>query len=242
MKPAEPRRGTDWADLGTAVAGLDPGRFQTPKYATVAAELLRDLILDGTFAPGDRLNEVVLSERLQISRSPIREALRALSGQGLVTMVANRGAYVQTYTVKMLRELAVVRESLECTAVALAAERMTEAQLRAGRDMLDRVARELAKSPDSHAEPHKADFHAMIAEGAHNEQLAATIKAVESKFMIARARSGMNPDRARIAQAEHRAIVDAVEDRDAAISAEMMRSHLANSLESMLSSLDLSEG
>ena len=241
MTQTEPRRAAGRGVPGAASAALDPARFQTPKYATIATDMLRDLILDGTFAPGERLNEVALRERLQISRSPIREALRALSGQGLVTMVANHGAYVQTYTVEMLRDLAVVRESLECTAVSLAAAHMSEEQLGAGRDMLNRVSRSLAKSPKNYAEPYKADFHAMIAEGSGNAQLAAVVKSVESKFLIARARSGANPERARVAQREHQAIFEAVADRDGAAAADAMRSHLLISLESMLSSLDLPE-
>ncbi len=223
------------------VAALDPARFQTAKFATVAAELLRDMILEGAFAPGERLNEAALSERLQISRSPIREALQSLSGQGLVKMVANRGAYIQTYTVEMLTELAVVRESLESTAVRLAAESMSDEQLAKGFEMLERVSQTLSAIPKSVVVPHKADFHAMIAEASGNSELAAMIQTVESKFMIARARSGANPERARVAQGEHRKILEAVRDRDAETAAEAMSSHLARSLASMLASLDLPE-
>jgi DNA-binding GntR family transcriptional regulator len=220
-------------------SGLDPSRFETAKFATVAADLLRDLILDGTFGPGERLNEAALSERLQISRSPIREALRSLSGQGLVRMVANRGAYVESYTVEMLRELAVVRESLECVAVRLAVEVMTEEQMRLAFEMMERVTRSLAEGQASFAGPHTADFHALIADGSGNSQLASIVKAVESKFMIARARSGSNPERAWIAHREHEAILTAINDRDAAAAAEAMSAHLATSLASMLSTLNL---
>jgi DNA-binding GntR family transcriptional regulator len=204
----------------------------------VAADLLRDLILDGTFAPGERLNEVALSERLQISRSPIREALRALSGQGLVTMVANRGAYVQTYTADMLRELGAVREVLECAAASLAATQMTPEQLRVARSLEDKITRSLEAHPDSRAKPHKNDFHAMVAEGSGNTELAAIIRMVESKFMVARARSGADPEQARVAHMEHLEILRGLLDHDAAEAAAAMRLHLSSSLDRMLKTLD----
>jgi GntR family transcriptional regulator, rspAB operon transcriptional repressor len=221
----------------TQKSGLDPARFQTPKFATVAADLLRDLILDGTFAPGERLNEVALSERLQISRSPIREALRALSGQGLVTMVANRGAYVQTYSMDMLRELGAVREILDCAAASLAATQMTPDQLRVARSLADKISHSLEVHPDSRAKPQKNDFHAMVAEGSGNAELAAIIRTVESKFMIARARSGADPENARVAHMEHLEILHGLLDHDSAAAAAAMRSHLSSSLERMLKTL-----
>ena len=238
-----PEGETVWRDDGSPLtgglppSGLDPLRFQTPRYATIVVDLLRDLILNGTYKSGERLNEVALSEQLQISRSPIRKALRALGGEGLVTMVANHGAYVQTYTDTMLSELAVVRESLECTAVRLAAVSMTTTQLASAQDMANKIDRLIHANPHSHVQPPKGDFHSTIADGSNNAELAAMIKNLESKFMVARARSRANPERAQASRQEHLEILQAVLDRDADAAARLMSVHLENSLASMRKTL-----
>ena len=68
--------------------------FHSRTFSEIAGEILRERIMSGALAPGTRLNEVALADELQISRPPLREALRVLSGEGLVVIVPGRGAFV----------------------------------------------------------------------------------------------------------------------------------------------------
>jgi DNA-binding GntR family transcriptional regulator len=108
---------------------LNSGAFQIQSFSQTVVGLLREMILTGRFGPGERLNELAISEQLKISRSPIREALQTLAGQGLVSLVPGRGAYVAEFDAQSVQQLGEVRIALEVRAAKLAAERITPAQL-----------------------------------------------------------------------------------------------------------------
>ena len=95
----------------------------------VVFKKLRQEILLGELAPGERLMEIHLAQRLGVSRTPIREAIRKLELEGLVTMIPRRGAEVAQISEKNLEDVLEVRTALERLAVRLACERMNEAQL-----------------------------------------------------------------------------------------------------------------
>lgn len=99
-----------------------PAPIDRPQtFSGRSVEVLRAMVLDGRLRPGDRLNEVELAAALGISRGPLREAIQRLSSEGLLTPIANRGAYVRTITAGQLREIYEVRIALETHAVRLLA-------------------------------------------------------------------------------------------------------------------------
>ena len=91
----------------------------------VVFNTLRQAILKGELAPGERLMEIQLAERLGVSRTPIREAIRKLELEGLVLMIPRKGAEVAKISEKSLRDVLEVRRSLEELAIELACQRMT---------------------------------------------------------------------------------------------------------------------
>src|SRR5690606_1174374 len=93
-----------------------------PTRSASIAEVLRNAVLAGEFAPGERLREVVLSERLRVSRTPIRAALQALAGEGLLVHNPNRGYHVREYSVDDIVQAYEIRASLEGLAARLAAQ------------------------------------------------------------------------------------------------------------------------
>lgn len=95
----------------------------------VVFNTLRQAILRGELKPGERLMEIQLANKLGVSRTPIREAIRKLELEGLVLMIPRKGAEVAEITEKNLRDVLEVREALEVLAVQLACERMTEEQI-----------------------------------------------------------------------------------------------------------------
>ena len=96
---------------------------------------LRQAILKGELAPGERLMEIQLAEKLGVSRTPIREAIRKLELEGLVLMIPRKGAEVAKISEKSLRDVLEVRRSLEELAIELACQRMSEEDM----DELERV-------------------------------------------------------------------------------------------------------
>lgn len=92
----------------------------------VVFNTLRQAIITGEFAPGERLMEIALADRLGVSRTPVREAIRKLELEGLVVMIPRKGAEVARITEKSLKEVLEVRSALEELAAGLACERITE--------------------------------------------------------------------------------------------------------------------
>src|SRR6185295_18402021 len=106
---------------------------------------LRDMIVEGRIPAGSRLNERVLTEELQVSRTPLREAFKILAGEGLVELLPQRGAVVASLSIADIDATFEVMADLEALAGELAAQRITEAELNALRalqfDMLASHAR-----------------------------------------------------------------------------------------------------
>jgi len=101
-------------------------------------DALRDRIVDGVYAPGERLTEDRLAEDFGVSRNPVREALRVVEAEGFVHRLPRRGIVVATPDVSSVRDMFVVRRQWEALAARLAAERAGEAGVRGLRDLLDR--------------------------------------------------------------------------------------------------------
>ena len=197
---------------------------------------LRDRILHGEVAPGERLNEVEIAGELGVSRGPIREALQRLASDGLVELQAHRGAFVRRLGPAEVRDLFEVRMALETTAARLAAQRATDAQL-ADLDALVHAGAE----PIGHADVRfqgARDLHARLAEATANPALAAHLTLVNEELRLLRTRSGEVPARAEHAVAEHAAIVAAVRAGDADGAAAAMEAHLRSALTHALSAME----
>lgn len=186
--------------------------------------MLRRAILDGIFAPGQRLNELELSQSLGISRSPIREAFQSLAKEGIVTLVANRGAFVAEFDLREIEELYEVRNALEVEAARLAALRADEHDLSLLQQAL--AMNRLALGGDRESYPPDLDFHDHLVDSVRNPRLAREIAEVNQLLRVARARSGFVPERARAAYEEHVAIYEAIADGDPERAATEMRNHL----------------
>ena len=95
----------------------------------VVFNTLRQAIITGEFAPGERLMEISLANRLGVSRTPVREAIRKLELEGFVVMIPRRGTYVADISIKDINEVYEIRTSLDVLAAGLAAERINDDEL-----------------------------------------------------------------------------------------------------------------
>jgi DNA-binding GntR family transcriptional regulator len=190
-----------------------------PIPAPVRAQVLdnlRQAIVERRLAPGQRLIERELVELTGVSRTSIREALRELAAEGLVTTVPNKGTVVASVSAQEARELYAVRATLEGLAGRLFVANADQAHRTALVKALQRVERLVAKgAPVLEA---KDAFYEILFEGAGNEVLRAVAAGLHARVSVMRALSLTLPGRPAQSLAELRAIMDAVlaEDADAA--------------------------
>jgi len=145
--------------------------------AGTAYHRIRRAIVEGDYRPGERLVEQRVAEDLQLSRTPVREALRMLEAEGLVRIEPNRGAAVRLVTVDGIRDLYELRARLEAYATELAAERATDAErlkLQRARDDFDAASRRTAEGGIDEVRTVfrlNDEFHLTILEAARHEHL-----------------------------------------------------------------------
>src|SRR6186713_2914626 len=193
------------------------------------AELLRQRIFQRELAPGSWIDELKLAEEYGISRTPLREALKVLAAEGLVTMKVRRGAYVTEVSEKDLADVYHLLSLLESDAAGVVAAQATPAQLKE----LQGLHNELEKAV-SHRERFfeiNEAFHMRLLEIANNrwrDQMVADLRKV---MKLNRHNSLLKSGRIEESLAEHRAIMDALAKRDAEATRERMREHFANGLE-----------
>jgi len=149
-------------------------------------DTIREAIVYGQYQPGDRLVEDKLAEELAVSRNPIREALLALEGEGLVKMVPRKGATVAHLSEEETREIVELRAALEGLSARLAARRCTPDLGRKITELLDRgnqlSEKQLSEKDDQDAlEEINREFHTLVAEAGANRYLADFMKSLRYK-------------------------------------------------------------
>ncbi len=145
-------------------------RLEITTTHVAAAEMIRAAILDGRFAPGDRLKETELAEMLGISRTPVREAFLVLAAQGLLILTKGRGVKVRSYTPEEMRRNYEMRARLESYAAKLAAGRMSKAQISAAEAHLARL-RKLGPGDVAGLVAENTLFHNLVLAAAGDERL-----------------------------------------------------------------------
>ncbi|MBK1783644.1 GntR family transcriptional regulator [Prauserella cavernicola] len=214
------------------------GRLAT--YADRTLPVLREMILDGKLPPGERLNEVHLSQALGISRGPLREAINRLAVEGLVEAVTHRGVYVRSFSARELSDFYELRVALETHAARLAARYAPQERIDELSHMLDETEQAMGNDAAG-AYPASPDFHARLSRLAANPPLLQSLTEVGRKIQLARARSAHQPQRARVALDEHRAITAALSARDGEHAAALLEAHLTSSLNNALAVLRAAE-
>ncbi|MFT3777158.1 MAG: GntR family transcriptional regulator [Ottowia sp.] len=197
------------------------------------AEHLRQRIFNRALAPGDWIDEVRIAEALGISRTPLREALKVLAAEGLVTMKVRRGAYVTESSAKDMADVYHLLALLEADAAAATAERITDAELaelRALHAELEAAARAGAAGRE-HFFALNERFHLRLLEIADNRWRLQMVADLRKVMKLHRHNSLLKTGRIADSLAEHGAVMAAVERRDATAAAARMREHFASGLE-----------
>jgi DNA-binding GntR family transcriptional regulator len=172
------------------------------------------VILSGEYNPGDRINEKELALRFEISRGPVREALRSLEATGLVEQVLNRGVFVRRLTAAQADDIYEVRAVLFALAGRLLSTRVTDeevARLRAFVRAMDQAI--AAEDFDTYVQENFA-LHEFIVERAGNGVLASQYLSLVKQLRLYRTRSLMFGNSMRASNEEHREMVEAIAARD----------------------------
>lgn len=187
---------------------------------------LRAAILDDEFLPGAELQEPALAERYQVSRGPVREALRMLSSDGLVSIIPRRGARVRALTRQDFLGVYQVREVLESLAVKLAVPRLTQAHLDELRGYLEEIERASEVEELSSVLRANRAFHQLFVQQSGNLALQAAYQQVRGLIARYQRRSmALRGGMSTLAE-EHRVIYEAAVARDADAAAEFTRRHI----------------
>ena len=184
---------------------------------------VKHTILSGDLRAGERLNEVKLAERLEMSRGPVREGLQKLILEGLLERIPRRGVFVSQLDAKQLRELNELREALEFQALRLIFRRGV-AEVEEELQWLRRSTRPGEIDTDTYS--FELDLHQRLLELSSNETLAKVGESVNSRLKLSRMLSGAPRVRAKEAWEEHDTILAAILDNDEAGALEAMRRHL----------------
>lgn len=193
---------------------------------------LRDDITEWRLLPGTVLAEVEQSARLGVSRTPLREALGRLTAEGLTTTAGGRGVVVTDVSLEDIDELFELRETLECRAAALAAERGdTAAFARLQKELLEAPGLITGNDPDRSAYYELAGrLDTAIDEAAGNTYLVQALRALRVHLVRVRRLAADDTERLAAAAAEHAAIAEAIAARDPRLAEAATTLHLHRSL------------
>jgi DNA-binding GntR family transcriptional regulator len=202
------------------------GRIAAPLREQVITAL-RQAILDFNLKPGQRLVERELIEQLGVSRTTIREALRELTSEGLVTVVPQKGAVVATPTLDDAIDLYEVRAALESLVVQRFVERASESQVERLRAAVDRFHDASIRTADIRQILAAKDlFYDVLIEGAASAALQQLLEGIQARVQVLRATSLSEDGRTFAAVRELRAVVDAIAARDAPLAARLTTEHI----------------
>ena len=192
----------------------------------VVFNTLRQAILKGELKPGERLMEIALAERLGVSRTPIREAMRKLEQEGLVVMIPRRGAQVANITEKDLNDVLEVRIALENVAIEKACARMTEEEMRrlwlAAKEFEHTIAEgNLVKLAEA-----DVAFHEVIYQASDNKRLIQVLNNMREQIYRYRVEYIKNTERRKMLHDEHETLIQRIEEGNVEVAVNCIRQHI----------------
>jgi DNA-binding GntR family transcriptional regulator len=212
------------------LASTATGHIRADSVVDLAYERIRSMVIEGEIPPGARLGQVELAEQLGISRTPVREALRRLTGEGLAEFVPNRGFRAASPSLGDVLRRLEVRSLVEPGIARLAAARRSHGDMLGMQEAIDRedAAETLIEAHDA-----SRDFHLLLAGATGNPELVSVLASlwiveIGRRLLAARATS---TEWRKADVAEHRAIAVAVGAKDGELAARLMAEHIGEALQ-----------
>lgn len=203
----------------------------------VVFNTLRDAILKGELEPGERLMEIQLAERLGVSRTPIREAIRKLELEGLVLMIPRKGAEVAKISEKSLRDVLEVRRSLEELAAELACQRMDAEALKDLEDAQKAFIQAVESGETMTMAEADEHFHDVIYMGTGNTRLVQILNNLREQMYRYRLEYLKDTHSHEKLDGEHQAIFENIRNGDKEAVCTMVGQHIDNQKEAILAAI-----
>lgn len=208
----------------------------------VVFNTLRQAILTGELKPGERLMEIHLANKLGVSRTPIREAIRKLELEGLVTMIPRRGAEVAQITEKSMNDVLEVRRAMDVLCIELACERISQEEM----DALEAACHafeEAAKTGDARVcAQADVDFHDIIVKATGNMRLVQLINNLSEQMYRYRFEYLKDISKYDSLVEEHKVICASIRSRDKAAASEAAKLHIDNQKKTIINQIRLDKG
>lgn len=196
---------------------------------------LREDILSGVYKDQEELREITIGEELGVSRTPVREALRQLELEGLVTIIPNKGAYVTSITAKDVADIYHVRSMLEGLCARWATEHITEEQIGKLEEVLVLSEFHVQRGSGDTDQVSELDgkFHQVLYEASDSRILEHVLSDFHKYVQMARRLSVKKKERAEKSIAEHREILEAIKSKDAERAERLANQHIMNVMENL---------
>jgi DNA-binding GntR family transcriptional regulator len=208
-------------------AGRSEGRIVRRTLHDEVVARVRDMIIDGTLAAGTRVHEGQIGARLGISRTPLREALKALASEGLVDLVPARGAVVHRFSPKDVEDMLIVLGTLEALAGRLACANATDAQLREMRGLHNEMMRLYERRDRLNYFKTNQSIHSAFIRLSGNAALSYVHDLLQSRLKRIRFIGHEGPEKWAAAVAEHEEMIRALEARDGERLAAALTGHMS---------------
>ena len=205
--------------------------LQASSLTSAVQQALERMITLGELAPGDKLNEAALAERLGVSRGPVREAFRMLEEAGLLTLKKNRGVYVRQVPLDEALEIYELRAMMEAEVGALLASRASTEQIAALQTLLESMEAAVAASDAPLYFQLNVEFHETLVSFAGNKKMSLLYRRLTRELDLFRRRNLSQQALLSSSIEEHRDVLAAIEARDPQRAAQTLRRHVLQSRE-----------
>ncbi|WP_352420299.1 GntR family transcriptional regulator [Proteiniborus sp.] len=194
----------------------------------IVFESIREAILDGRLKPGERVMEVQLAEKLGVSRTPVREAIRKLELEGLLVMEPRKGAYVADISLNDVVDVLEIRSSLEGLAASLAAIRANEEEIELLRQKAVEFKQCIEKKDVQGMINKDTEFHEVILLAAKNKKLTSIIESLREQVQRFRVAYFTEYNMTTYLVEEHQNVLNAIENREPERASKYAQNHIEN--------------
>jgi DNA-binding GntR family transcriptional regulator len=224
--------------MASVLEKTKPGARRTENLSGQVYSQIKTLILCNEVLPGQKLHHQELSERLGVSRTPVREALTRLVQEGYVSLLPNRGFICKEIRLQEADELYQLREALEAFAVEKAIENLTEAAFTELSAKINLYGKDVQKRFTRDRLVYDQDVHLEIARLSGNETLAKTLAQVFERIILKRRTDGLyDPARGIAAHQEHMKLLQAIKRRNTQEAVKIVRAHIRAGRDNVLADL-----
>jgi DNA-binding GntR family transcriptional regulator len=217
------------------------GDFEGSTKSDKVYEFLKEKILTAAYKPGDRIVIREISRQLGVSDIPVREAVKKLASDGLLEIKSHSGARVAPLNIRNLEEIFLIRVELETLATRLAVKYATSEEISLLDSYVQKMDESIQKSDISQYTKYNREFHRALYRASHSPILADMVENLFMRSENSKMVFHHDPARLRISNDEHRAIVEAIRNKDEETATKVIRSQKENGFSVVLNALKLSK-